>query len=359
MSETQGIESVLQLARPEILALRAYEHASWNGLERMHANEAPWPPLTAPYGSELNIYPEPQPQALVAALASYYDTQADRVLIARGSDEGIDLLTRVFCRALQDAVLICPPTFGMYAVAAHIQGAAVVSVPLREDFSLNASRVVESLQDSAPNAPVKIVWLCSPNNPTGNALSAESIDEIVAAARGRALVVVDEAYAEFNPTASYVKRLDDEPHLVVLRTLSKAHALAGARIGCVLAHPELIRLLRKVIPPYAIARDSAHQALLAMQPGNLAITTERIQTLRRERERMATALAALPAIRRVWPSEANFLLVEAQDATALMAAAAAAGLMLRDFSGKSGLDRAVRISIGTPNQNDRLLRSLA
>lgn len=358
MTAQSAIDAVLALARGEIRELRPYEHASFVGLERLHANESPWPPLSEPADSELHHYPEPQPAELRAALADYYGVPSASVLVGRGSDEGIDLLTRVFCAAGRDAVLICPPTFGMYAVAANIQGANVLSVPLRDNFALDTEAVVAKI--AAPDVSgVKIVWLCTPNNPTGNALDTAAVDQVIAAARGRALVVVDEAYAEFNPSPSYAGRLDSEPHLVVLRTLSKAHALAGARIGAVLAHPAVIALLHKVIPPYAVARESTAAALRAMQPGNLAVTRERITEILAERARLEQHLAELPIIKKVWPSAANFVLVEAGDATRLLARAAAAGLILRDFRGKTGLGEAIRISVGTPAQNARLLRSLA
>lgn len=356
---TRHIDRVLSLAREDIRALKSYEHAQWRPeLERLHANESPWPPLFSADGEPRHHYPEPQPAELVAAMAAYYGVATDQLLVGRGSDEGIDLLTRAFCRAERDAVIVCPPTFGMYAVAANIQGARVMSIPLLANFQLDVATIRQTL-DASDGPPVKLVWLCSPNNPTGNSLARADIEEIIDSARDRAIVIVDEAYAEFAVGGSWISALSKYPHLVVLRTLSKAHGLAGLRIGAVLAHPELIRLLRKIIPPYALPTDSARLGTLAMQPAALAVTRERIESLVRERERLRAALSASPWLSRVWPSEANFLLVDARDGAAVLERLAAVGLIVRDFRLKSGLGEAIRITVGTPDQNDRIIRSLS
>lgn len=341
------------LARPAIERLRAYEHAHWDPrFERLHANEAPWAPASAP-SSTLNRYPEPQPTRLTQAFAELFQVNSDQLLIGRGSDEAIDLLTRAFCEAQRDSVVVCPPTFGMYAVAANIQGARVIDVPLIGNFQLDVAAI-----EAAITAGAKIVWLCSPNNPTGNLLARADIERVLRFASGRCLVVVDEAYAEFSIEPSWITRLDEFPQLIVLRTLSKAHALAGARIGVVLGAAPLVALLRKIIPPYAIASDSAAAAVNALSTASLAITRERIAELTRERERLATALARAPGVKHVYPSAANFLLIDAENARGMFEQIKAAGLVVRDFSGKGGLGAALRISVGTPEQNDRVLTAL-
>ena len=341
------------LGRSSIVGLRPYEHAHWDPrFERLHANELPWPPASAPH-STLHRYPEPQPASLVDALAALYRVKPEQLLVGRGSDEAIDLLTRAFCEAQRDSVVVCPPTFGMYAVAANIQGARVIDVPLLEGFQLDCARL-----EAAIDAGSKIIWLCSPNNPTGNLLARADIERVLRAATGRCLVVVDEAYAEFSPEHSWLERLDEFPHLLVLRTLSKAHGLAGARIGVVVGASPMITLLRKIIPPYAIATDSATAALAAITQASLPITRERIRQLLSERERLAAALAQSPWIRRVHPSAANFLLVETTDAKQVFDKIKATGLIVRDFTGKGGLGAALRISIGTPEQNDRIVDAL-
>ena len=250
---------VERLARPDIVALVPYEHAAWlPALERMHANELPWRQSSDGTRAGLNRYPEPQPVELIARLAALYEVAPQCLLATRGSDEAIDLLVRAFCRAGADAVIVCPPTFGMYAVAAAIQGAQVIRVPLRAEsgFDLDEAALLERCRDQ-----VKLVFLCSPNNPTGNLLSEESVLRIAARLEGRALLVVDEAYIEFAPVASLAQRVAQLPQLVVLRTLSKAHGLAGARLGSLIAAVEVIALLRKVISPYAITQLSVECAL--------------------------------------------------------------------------------------------------
>jgi histidinol-phosphate aminotransferase len=345
----------LALARPEILALTPYSHASWDPrLERLHANESPWRVPGDVSEAGLNRYPEPQPAELVSALASLYGVAPSQLLVGRGSDEAIDLLTRAFCTAGRDAVLVCPPTFGMYAVAARIQGAAVIAVPLRRDdgFALDGAALAAALTPA-----VKLVYLCTPNNPTGNEIPETQVLQVLRACEGRALVVVDEAYGEYSAHRGYAADLASHPHLVVLRTLSKAHGLAGARVGSLLASPAIVALLRKIIPPYAMAQPTVEAAMKALQPAAQAVARSRVAATLVERERLAAGLAALPAVVQVWPSAANFLLVQFRDAAAALRDIAAEGLLVRDFSGQ--IEGALRLTIGSPEQNERVLRSLS
>jgi histidinol-phosphate aminotransferase len=300
--------SPTSIARPDILSVDPYEHAAWNpALERLHANELPW--RNSGDGSEagLNRYPEPQPRMLVARLAELYGQPAANVLVTRGSDEAIDLLTRAFCRAGVDQVLVCPPTFGMYAVAARIQGAAVLRVPLNQarGFEYDLAAV---LAQCTPT--VKLVYVCSPNNPTGNLIPEDTILRLASELAGRALVVVDEAYIEFADVPSCARQLPTHPWLVVLRTLSKAYGLAGARCGVVLAHADVIALLRRIVEPYNLAQLSVEAVLRALQPAARASTRERVGVIQTERAKLAAALAHSEDVIRVWPSAANFLLVE-------------------------------------------------
>jgi histidinol-phosphate aminotransferase len=345
------------LARPEIAALKSYEHAAWEpALERLHANEAPWRALGDNSDAGLNRYPEPQPRDLVNRLAELYGVAADSVLAGRGSDEMIDLLVRVFCRAAQDSLIICPPTFGMYAVSARIQGAEIITAPLRADqgFSLDESALLDRCTPA-----VKVVFLCSPNNPTGNLLSEAAVLRLASRLEKRALVVVDEAYIEFAAQPSLARHIQQFSHLVILRTLSKAHGLAGARCGTLIASPEIIALLRKVIPPYAISQLTVEAALRLLQPPQLAVMRARVEALCTERNRLSTTLRAVANTARVWPSEANFILVEFKDPDGALACTRAARQLIRDVRAQHGLERALRISVGTREQNDRLLKALS
>jgi histidinol-phosphate aminotransferase len=347
--------SILALARPEIVALKAYSHASWDpAFDRLHANELPWRAETDRSAAGLNRYPEPHPHELAERLATLYGVRADQLLPGRGSDESIDLLVRGFCRAGVDNVIICPPTFGMYAVAARIQGAAVREVPLRADqgFALDVDAVL-----AASDANTRVVFLCSPNNPTGNAMAPAAIEKLLQALADRSLVAVDEAYIEFSGDASLTTRLDRYPNLVVLRTLSKAFGLAGARVGSLIASPEIVQLLAKVIPPYSIPQLTIEAVLGTLAPAQLAIQRERVAQVVAERERLRAGITQARGVRRVWPSVANFLFVDFDAPERVLAAARDAKLLIRDMRTVS--PQSLRISVGTPEQNDRLIRSLS
>jgi histidinol-phosphate aminotransferase len=252
-------------------------------------------------------------------------------------------------------VLITPPTFGMYALCARVQGAAVIEVPLRRaaGYELDLPALLAALTPA-----VKLVYLCSPNNPTGNLLARAQLLELAAALAGQALLVVDEAYVEFSGARSLSTELAAHPGLVLLRTLSKAHGLAGARCGAVLAHPEIIDLLRRVIQPYAVTQPTIEAVFRALEPEALRATRAHVAAVIAERERLASALAARAEVLRVWPSAANFLLVEFADPGAALGRCHAAGLLVRDLRHAPTLAQALRISVGTPEQNERLLASL-
>ncbi|MBW4052508.1 MAG: histidinol-phosphate transaminase [Proteobacteria bacterium] len=346
---------VRRLARPDIVALKPYEHASWEpSLERLHANELPWRPAGDDSAAGLNRYPEPQPRALIESLAALYAVAPASVLVGRGSDEAIDLLTRAFCRAGRDSVLVCPPTFGMYSVCARIQGAALVQAPLQaaQGFALDGDALLERCTPE-----VKLVFLCSPNNPSGNLLEEAAVLRIVRELAGRALVVVDEAYVEFAGRPSLARFVAQLPNLAILRTLSKAYGLAGARCGALIADPEVITLLRKIIPPYAIAQLTLEAVLHRLTPAALAASRSALAVLLAERERLLTALPRLPCITAVWPSAANFVLAQFEDAGAALARGREARLLVRDARGYPGLGQALRITVGTPEQNGRLLEA--
>lgn len=346
---------VASLARPEIVALKAFSPASWElGVTRLNANELPWRVGEDESAAGLNRYPDPQARALTGRLAEVYRVAAESLLLCRGSDEAIDLLVRAFCRPGQDAILICPPTYGLYSLAAGIQGAKVVSVPLTADkgFSLEAQAVLERCF-----ATVKLVFLCCPNNPTGNLLGESAILELADGLAERALVVVDEAYVEFSQRRSLAAHVARRPQLVVLRTLSKAHGLAGARLGSLIADPEVIRLLRKIIAPYAVPQLIVEAVTALLNPAHLRTLPRRIADVRAERERLRLAFAELPGVVEVLPSEANFLLTRFHDPAAALSRAGAARIRVRDVRGYPALSDALRISIGTPEENDRLLEA--
>jgi histidinol-phosphate aminotransferase len=347
------LNAAVSLARPEIATLKPYAHAAWRPLlTRLHANEAPWRPAGDTTTAGLNRYPEPQPRALIERLGELYGVPASSVLATHGSDEGIDLLSRIYLRAGADAILQCTPTFGMYQVAARIQGAGVVEIPLdpARGWALDPDRLL-----AAWLPHLKLVYLCSPNNPTSNLLDAAALEEICKTLDGKAIVVIDEAYIEWSRSPSLTRWLDRFSTLAILRTLSKAHALAGARVGALLANPELIELAKRVIPPYSLAAPSVEAALRALDPSELTAAHARLEGLLAERDYLARGLAASPLVDRVWPSDANFLLIDCRDAGHFMKNTLAGGLIVRDLRAHPALPRSLRVSVGTREQNDALL----
>ena len=352
--------ALLALVRQDLRGFSGYASARSQALQGevwLNANESPWAnPADADGGSRR--YPEPQPPALLAALARVYGCEPEQLLVGRGSDEAIDLLVRVLCTPGRDAVLTTPPVFGMYAVSARLQGAPLVEVPLvdgQDGFDVD----LEAVALAAERDAAKLVFLCSPANPTGGVVPLEGIAALATRLQGRALVVVDEAYGEFADQASAITLLPAHPNLAVLRTLSKAHALAAARIGVLVADPALVRVLRACQAPYPVPTPCAELALAGLSARALACTAARVAQLRDERARLQAALAALPGVRRVYRSQGNYLLVRFADADGAFARLLAAGVVVRDQRAAPQLDDALRISIGTPEQNQRVLAALA
>jgi len=358
MSVTSN-DAILDLVRPDLRGFGGYQSAR---SERLHgdiwlnANESGWASI-ADTDAACQRYPEPQPEVLRTALSTLYGCAPAQLLIGRGSDEAIDLLVRALCVPQRDAVLVTPPVFGMYAVSARLQDARLVEVPLVESAEGFAPDI-DAIAAEALVHGAKLVFLCSPSNPTGGAIPIADIDALAQRLDKRALVVVDEAYIEFSDRPSVVPLLASRPNLAVLRTLSKAHALAAARIGCVIADAALIAVLRACQAPYPVPAPCAALALAALAPDALAQTRSRVSVVRRERARMADALSALPEVRRVYPSQGNFLLVRFADPDAAFGALLDAGVVVRDQRSAAQLDDALRITIGTPEENDRVLAVL-
>lgn len=336
--------NIQQLARPEILALKPYVSARQQAqaaVVALDANECPWTLFGDPDWS-LNRYPDPQPAALVAALAARYGVAERQLLVTRGSDEGIDLLLRAFCRPGEDRILECPPCFGMYRVAAGIQGAGICSIPLGGDnFEIDVETLVKAAQD------VRLVFLCSPNNPTGACVPYEVVLELCERLQDQSLVVVDEAYIEFADSKGVSALAGSVENLVVLRTLSKAYGLAGARCGVVIAAPAIIDILGRIISPYPLPRPSVEAALQALDPGTRQLLARSIDRLKDTRERLTAKLEDLAYVQQVWPSEGNFVLARFDDGAGFYAFARERGVLLRDVGAQLGLAGCLRISCGS------------
>lgn len=333
------------LVRPAVLAMKPYSSArdEFRGEARiwLDANENP-------YGAAASRYPDAQYVQLRQAIAAAKGCSPEQVLPGNGSDELIDLLMRTFCRPGIDEVVVQPPTYGMYAVQAAINDLAVREAPLTRRF-LPDLRAIEA----ATTPFSRLIFFCSPNNPTGNRMPAETIRVVASAFSG--LVVVDEAYIDFSG-GSLLAQLADLPNLVVLQTFSKAWAKAGIRLGALFASPEIIRYIRKIKPPYNVSSLTGQAALRALQdPRRVA---RDIAEIRAERDGLAAWLEVQPLVREVFPSEANFLLVRFRDAAMIYRALLKRGIVLRDRSGLHGCKNCLRITIGTPDENAALKAAL-
>ena len=352
---------VLSLVREDLRGFAGYSSARTEKLDGevwLNANESAWR-NAADADAACRRYPDPQPPALREALADLYGVRPEQLLVGRGSDEAIDLLVRATCEPGRDAVVIAPPVFGMYAVSARLQGAPLVEVPLRDDPQAGLVPDFAAIGQEALARGAKLVFLCSPSNPGGAAIALDDVAALARRLEGRALVVVDEAYGEFSDVPSATTLLDALPNLVVLRTLSKAHALAAARIGVAIGAPELIAVLRRCQAPYPVPGPVAELGVRALSASSRDATAARVAEIRRERERVREALQGLPGVRRVYPSQANFLLLRLRDAEAAFRALLAAGIVVRDQRAAPGLGDALRITLGTPEQNDRVLSVLS
>lgn len=343
---------VVSLARPEIRALKAYVPASYSpDAVRLNANESPWRCAGDETPTGMNRYPAARPQELAETLARHFNVDTSQLFVTRGTSEAIDLLIRCFCRPSIDSIVISPPTFGMYEVYADLQGAPVRRVPLLREsgYSLPTQALIDGWCGTD-----RLVFVTTPNNPTGNQQSVAEIDRLAEALAGRGVVVVDAAYIEFGDEDALMQLAGHE-NIVILRTLSKAYGLAGVRCGCAIAAPGVIELMARAMPPYAVPTPSNETALAVMAEASLATMPSRIEQLLDERTKLSESLAALDCVRTVWPSDANFVLVEFADPAQVLDAAAAAGLLLRDFSASEWTPNCLRISVGTPEQNQRLI----
>lgn len=251
--------------------------------------------------------------------------------------------------------LSVPPTFGMYAISAKLQNAKLIEVPLKRDsgYTLDAEKIIKTWREE-----IKVIFLCSPNNPTGNLISQEQILQLCSLFAGKSLIVVDEAYIEFADSPSLAARLNEYENLIVLRTLSKAFGLAGARCGALLGLPMIIEQLRKVIAPYPLPSPSVDAALIATQPDALSILKEKVAMIKKERDWLYRNLKRASFVKTILPSQANFLLISVSDSKRIIALCKEAGIVLRDMSRHLGLKNSIRITIGTKEENRQLIQLL-
>ncbi len=335
------------LARKNVLAMTPYSSARDEFKGRasvfLDANENPNP---SPY----NRYPDAHQQKLKQAIADLKNIKPNQLFIGNGSDEAIDLLLRVFCVPGSDNIIVPQPTYGMYATSAAASDIAVQSVGLDKAFDLDVDAILHVV-----NSKTKMISLCSPNNPTGNLLDFKKIEILLARFSG--LVVVDEAYIDFAGTKSWISKLPSFQNLVVLQTFSKAWGLAGLRLGICIADPEIIQLKNKIKPPYNIGSFAQRKVIQVIRQQS-KIVAQRVAQTNLQRTYLSSELQKLKIIKRVFPSQSNFLLVEVTDAMGIYAYLISKGIVVRDRSSVKGCENCLRISVGTPKENKSLIKVL-
>ena len=348
----ESVNAYVGLIRPSVERMQAYSSArdEFEGLApvMLDANENS---LGSVGPDDFSRYPDPHQRAIKADLAKIKGVAADQIFLGNGSDEAIDLLVRLTCTPGQDSIVICPPTYGMYEVAANLNDVRVERLPLTADFQLPANAAAVLAASRA-----KLVFLCSPNNPTGNLLAQEAIETILANFRG--LVIIDEAYADFADAPSWLTRLVEFPRLVVMQTFSKAWGLAGLRLGVAYASPTLIGYLNKIKPPYNISAATQQHALAAL--ANVPQLPEMRAELLQSREWLGQQLPQLPIVEHIFPSDANFLLVRFNvDATDVYDALSSRGIVVRNRTSQPGCTGCLRLTVGTATENALLVQALA
>ena len=331
--------------RPNIRAMQPYSSArdEFHGSASvfLDANENPY---NAPY----NRYPDPMQWRLKERISEIKGVPVESIFLGNGSDEPIDLLLRAFCEPGKEKMLTTDPTYGMYQVAAEVNNVACVKVPLREDFSLDLPALLAHIDDAT-----KLIYLCSPNNPTGNSLGHDAIREVLRRFGG--IVVVDEAYIDFSAGPSFLREMGEWPNLVVLQTLSKAWGCAAIRLGMAFASPEIIGVLNKIKYPYNVNLLTQEKALELLDEDRMR--TQLAQILQ-ERTRLCRDLSAIPLVRRIYPTDANFLLVDVGDADGVYHKLVEEGIIVRNRNRVTLCRGCLRITVGTPEEDDRLLEAL-
>lgn len=340
-----------QLVRPHLVELTPYSSArdEYKGTEGvfLDANENPFGSVT---GDLYNRYPDPHQTEIKRKLSQIKGVREEQIFLGNGSDEAIDLLIKALCEPKQDSILILPPTYGMYKVCADIQQVTVISSPLTKDFDLDVEGIEKTIQSHT-----KMIWICSPNNPSGNLVDQEKIRTIVSNYSDK-IVVIDEAYIDFAPEASWLPYLDEYPNLVVLQTFSKAWGMAGLRLGMAFAHPNLIQVLNKIKYPYNLNILTQQALLKALDHED--IKNKMVSDLIEARNKLAESLLHQKEVLHVFPSDSNQLLVRVRNPKGLFQYLIDQKVITRDRSNVLLCEGCLRISVGTPAENQHLMKEM-
>ena len=339
---------IQKLVRSHIADLQPYSSArnEFDPVERevvyLDANENP-------FDNGVNRYPDPQQRKLKEVIARRRGVAANQLLLGNGSDEVLDLIFRAFCIPNQDKIIVMPPTYGMYRVLANINCVSLTEVPLNNDFQLITKKIINQI-----SSQTKAIFLCSPNNPSGNSFRREDILTLLQSFTG--LVVIDEAYIDFSTQKSLVSELSSYPNLIITQTLSKAYGLAGIRLGICIASEEIVDILNKIKPPYNINSLTQERAISALKDWDT--TQEQITQLIAERKGLFAQLEKISFVEKVYPSDANFLLVRVDDANKRYAQLIENDIVVRNRSNQVGCENCLRFSVGTPQENQILIETL-
>ena len=343
---TQSDSAIGHLVRPNIRSLKPYSSArhEFKGTAKVYldANENP-------FNNGMNRYPDPMQWKVKEPLAEIKGVQPENIFLGNGSDEPIDLLMRIFCEPGVDNIITLPPTYGMYQVSADINNVAIKKVPLTSDFQLDVAAILSAADDHS-----KLLFICSPNNPTGNRMDRSDIESLIKDFRG--IVVIDEAYIDFSSEETGIPFIYEYPNVVILQTFSKAWGMANIRLGQAYAPVEIINLLNKVKPPYNIGELAQKAALLAFRHRDTV--KENVETILKQRSRLEDRLTRFPFIEEVHPSDANFLLAKVQKPQPLYDFLVTRGIIVRDRSTVTGCTDCLRFTVGQPKENDALIKAL-
>ncbi|MGG5486044.1 histidinol-phosphate transaminase [Gaetbulibacter sp. PBL-D1] len=340
--------NINNIVRPPVKALKPYSSArdEFKEFNRdmmfLDANENP-------FNNGLNRYPDPQQSSLKEKLSEIKEIKCSQILLGNGSDEILDLIFRAFCEPTKDEVIVLPPTYGMYEVLANTNAVKVIEINLDETFQPNVKPILESQKENT-----KLLFLCSPNNPTANSFNAKNIEELIKGFNG--IVVIDEAYIDFSNQESWLSKLEDFPNLIITQTLSKAYGLAGIRLGVCYASEAIISILNKIKPPYnvnALTQQKALERLLEINK-----VKQEVKILILEREVLIKALGDLKFIGKIYPSDANFILMKVDDANLRYRQLIAEGIVVRNRTNQPLCENCLRITVGTPDENKKLIKTL-
>lgn len=340
--------NIQNLIRPTIKALKPYSSArdefqgNSNAMVFLDANENP-------FENGVNRYPDPQQRTVKALLSEIKAISHEKILLGNGSDEVLDLIFRAFCEPNQDNIITLPPTYGMYSVLANINAIEIKSVQLDDSFQ---PKVDEILNEANSNS--KLLFLCSPNNPTGNSFKVKSIERLVKEFNG--IVVIDEAYIDFSKEESWISRLNDFPNLIVTQTLSKACGMAGIRLGICYASNEIISVLNRIKPPYNVNELTQQKAISQLDKNE--VTKQQVSDILKERDVLVSRLKDVNYISKIYPSDANFVLAKVDDATKRYNQLIEKGIVIRNRTTQQGCENCLRFTIGTPEENKILIDTL-